>query len=151
MRFPVSVPGLEGQRVEVVTSQLTGSLKVMVNGNPVLSGKKRGEFLIRCPDGRQAVLQITPKFALDGAIRITVNGVPQVLGIPLKPNGTLHYDRDRNLSVHASCWHCGQIFTAKIAPTQMDTFRLIIRKSANPAYPNAAQISEIALYPPENR
>jgi len=33
-----------------------------------------------------------------------------------------------------------------INPTVTDTFRLIIRDSANPAYPNAAQVSEIELY-----
>jgi hypothetical protein len=34
-----------------------------------------------------------------------------------------------------------------IGPVTTDTFRLAIRASANPAYPNAAQISEIELYP----
>jgi len=29
----------------------------------------------------------------------------------------------------------------------VDDFRLTVRASANPAYPNAAQISEIELYP----
>jgi ADP-ribosylglycohydrolase len=39
-------------------------------------------------------------------------------------------------------------FRANIQPIVTDTFRLIIEKSANPAYPNAAQVSEIELYPP---
>jgi uncharacterized protein len=39
-----------------------------------------------------------------------------------------------------------QVFRSKIPPVTTDTFRLTIRASANPAYPNAAQISEIELY-----
>ena len=39
-------------------------------------------------------------------------------------------------------------FRATIAPVITDTFRLVVRASANPAYANAAQISEIELYPP---
>ncbi len=40
------------------------------------------------------------------------------------------------------------LYRAQIAPVTTDTFRLVIRDSANPAYPNAAQISTIELYPP---
>jgi len=40
-----------------------------------------------------------------------------------------------------------QIYQAKIEPVMTDAFRLTIRASANPVYPNAAQISEIELYP----
>ena len=39
-----------------------------------------------------------------------------------------------------------QVYRAKIEPVTTDAFRLTIRASANPAYPNAAQISEIELY-----
>jgi ADP-ribosylglycohydrolase len=41
-----------------------------------------------------------------------------------------------------------RIYKAKIDPVLTDTFRLVIRSSANPAWPNAAQISEIELYSP---
>jgi DUF1680 family protein len=40
-----------------------------------------------------------------------------------------------------------QIYQTQFAPVTIDSFRLTIRASANPAYPNAAQISEIELYP----
>ena len=43
--------------------------------------------------------------------------------------------------------HEPQVYRAKIKPVKTDIFRLTIRASANPAYPNAAQISEIELYP----
>jgi DUF1680 family protein len=39
-------------------------------------------------------------------------------------------------------------YHAIFAPVTMDTFRFLIRASANPAYPNAAQISRIEVYPP---
>ena len=42
--------------------------------------------------------------------------------------------------------HEPQEYRAKLQPVTTDTFRLTIRRSANPAYPNAAQISEIELY-----
>lgn len=38
-------------------------------------------------------------------------------------------------------------YQAKVGPITTDTFRLVIRSSANPAYPNAAQVSEIELLP----
>ncbi len=39
------------------------------------------------------------------------------------------------------------IYQAKFTPMTTDSFRLTVRASANPAFPNAAQISEIELYP----
>ena len=39
-------------------------------------------------------------------------------------------------------------FRTRITPVVADTFRLVVRASANPAYANAAQISEIELYGP---
>jgi len=44
-----------------------------------------------------------------------------------------------------SGWHHYQ---TDVKPVTTDTFRLVIRTSANPAYPNAAQISRIEMYPP---
>ena len=41
-----------------------------------------------------------------------------------------------------------RIFRAGFPPVVTDTFRVVIEKSANPKFPNAAQISEIELYPP---
>ena len=40
-------------------------------------------------------------------------------------------------------------YKTAIKPVKTDTFRLVISASANPAYPNAAQVGEIELYPPE--
>jgi uncharacterized protein len=40
-----------------------------------------------------------------------------------------------------------QTYQAKIEPVTAESFRLTVRASANPAYPNATQISEIELYP----
>ena len=39
-------------------------------------------------------------------------------------------------------------FCRDIAPVETDTFRLVIEKSVNPVTLNAAQVSEIELYPP---
>ena len=40
-------------------------------------------------------------------------------------------------------------FRATLAPVVTDTFRLVMHASASTQYPNAAQISELELYPPE--
>ena len=85
MRFPVSVPGMEGQSVEVVTPGLSGSVKVIVNGVPAQAGSQRGAFLVQRPDGQVSVIQLKPGSVLDGAVRITVDGTPQILGTPRKP------------------------------------------------------------------
>jgi ADP-ribosylglycohydrolase len=42
-----------------------------------------------------------------------------------------------------------RVYRATFEPVQTDTVRLIIHSSANPAYPNAAQISELEIYPPK--
>ena len=39
------------------------------------------------------------------------------------------------------------VYRAKIGTVIADSFRFVILASANPAYPNAAQVSEIELYP----
>jgi hypothetical protein len=41
----------------------------------------------------------------------------------------------------------GSFHRFDIGPLQTDTFRLVIRASANPQYPNAAQVGEIELLP----
>lgn len=38
-----------------------------------------------------------------------------------------------------------RVFRAQFTPVLSDTFRLMIESSANPKYPNAAQVSEIQL------
>jgi len=42
-----------------------------------------------------------------------------------------------------------RVYRASFEPVQTDTVRLIIHSSANPVYPNAAQISELEIYPPK--
>jgi hypothetical protein len=51
--------------------------------------------------------------------------------------------------LHVSNNHERQLYRAQISPVVTDTFRLIIESSANPKYPNAAQVSEIQLFSPQ--
>ena len=85
MRYPVSVPGMEGRRVEIVTPQFSGSVQALVDGTPAPVGKQRGEFLVPRPNGQVAVIQLKAGFPLDGAVRVTVDGLPQTLGTPRPP------------------------------------------------------------------
>ena len=43
--------------------------------------------------------------------------------------------------------HEPRVYRAKIEPVMIDSFRFTVRSSANPAFPNAPQVSEIELYP----
>lgn len=40
-----------------------------------------------------------------------------------------------------------QAVNVTFAPVETDTVRFVFRKNANPAYPNAAQLSELEAYP----
>lgn len=82
MRYPLIVPGLEGDRVEVQTAGLVSPTKVLLNGNPAPPGSKRGEFQIPRPNTSTATVQILSGF-LDHVPRVTVDGVPQMLAPPL--------------------------------------------------------------------
>jgi DUF1680 family protein len=67
-------------------------------------------------------------------------------GYPVSFEGAVRIDgQDRRVFdvVHN---HDSEVYRAKFDPVTTDTFRLTIRVSANPAFPNAAQISEIEIY-----
>ena len=68
-------------------------------------------------------------------------------GYPVSFAGTVRVNGQERQVINVTDNHEPQVYRAKIAPATIDSFRLTIRASANPAYPNAAQISEIELYP----
>ncbi|MDB6065584.1 MAG: hypothetical protein JWR26_1792 [Pedosphaera sp.] len=68
-------------------------------------------------------------------------------GYPVSFEGTVRVNGEERRVIHVTDNKETQIYRAKIEPVTTDTFRLTVRASANPAYPNAAQISEIELYP----
>lgn len=71
-------------------------------------------------------------------------------GYPTSFQGVIRVDgRDQTVFDVDDCLNRNpRYYRADIDPVTTDTFRLIIRASANPAYANACQISEIELYPP---
>jgi DUF1680 family protein len=68
-------------------------------------------------------------------------------GYPVSFEGTVRVKGHESQVINVTDNHEPQVYRAKIKPVIMDSFRLTIRASANPNYPNAAQISEIELYP----
>jgi hypothetical protein len=68
-------------------------------------------------------------------------------GYPVNFEGTVSIrGKDKQIfSVRGN--HEPRIFDAKFSPVSSNTFRLTIHSSGNPKYPNAAQISEIEIYP----
>ena len=68
-------------------------------------------------------------------------------GYPVSFEGSVRVNGQERQVINVTDNQETQIYRAKIEPVTTDSFRLTVHASANPAYPNAAQISEIELYP----
>ena len=68
-------------------------------------------------------------------------------GYPVSFEGMVRVNGQERQIINVTDNHEPQVYRREIAPVTTNAFRLTIRASANPAYPNAAQISEIELYP----
>jgi hypothetical protein len=68
-------------------------------------------------------------------------------GYPVRFTGTAQINGQDQTVINVTNNQEPQVYRAKMKPVLMDSFRLTIRASANPAFVNAAQISEIELYP----
>jgi hypothetical protein len=68
-------------------------------------------------------------------------------GYPVSFEGAVRVNGQERQVINVTNNQQSQVYRAKIEPVTTDDFRLTVRASANPAYPNAAQISEIELYP----
>jgi hypothetical protein len=68
-------------------------------------------------------------------------------GYPVSFEGAVRVNGQEQQVINVTGNHESQVYRAKIGPVTTDAFRLTVRASANSAFPNAAQISEIELYP----
>ncbi len=68
-------------------------------------------------------------------------------GYPVSFEGMVRVNGEERQVFNVTDNQASQVYRAEIKPVTTDSFRLTVRASANPAYPNAAQISEIELYP----
>jgi len=68
-------------------------------------------------------------------------------GYPVSFEGTVRVSGQERQIFDVTGNRASQVYRTEIKPVTTDTFRLTVRASANPIYPNAAQISEIELYP----
>jgi hypothetical protein len=70
------------------------------------------------------------------------------LGHPTSFQGIVQMDGKDQVVFDVTNYQGWRKYTAEITPVMTNTFRLVIRDSASPLHPNAAQISQIELYPP---
>jgi DUF1680 family protein len=68
-------------------------------------------------------------------------------GYPVRFEGLVRVNGQEHQVINVTHNTESQVYRAKIKPVMTDSFRLTVLASANPAFPNAAQISEIELYP----
>jgi hypothetical protein len=68
-------------------------------------------------------------------------------GYPVSFAGSVRVNGRERQIIDVTDNHEPQVYRRKIEPVTTDVFRLTVRASASPAFPNAAQISEIELYP----
>jgi hypothetical protein len=68
-------------------------------------------------------------------------------GYPITFDGSVQLKGKRSRVFNVVANRRSSDYTAKFAPVMTDNFRLTIQSSANDKYPNAAQISEIEIYP----
>lgn len=83
MRFPLTVPGMEGHQIEVATKALGLSPQLLIDDFPAPTGQKKGEWLIYRPDGTMIPVLLTGS-PLDIVPRVFVNGRIMALTEPLQ-------------------------------------------------------------------
>jgi len=82
MKYPVALPGFEGQKIVVDPPGFFSGPKLLVNGRPAPQGKGRGEMIVRRNDGKDVVCSFRHNF-LD-VPSLMVDGKPLDLVEPLK-------------------------------------------------------------------
>ncbi len=88
------------------------------------------------------------KLPRPAAIGKVVINFADPLGHPTSFQGIVQVDGKEQVVFDVTNYQPWRQYTADIRPVTTDTFRLVIRDSASPLHPNAAQISQIQLYPP---
>jgi hypothetical protein len=84
MNYPVKLEGFEGQTIEVQPAGFFSVQKLLVNGQPASSGKKRGEMVLRRNDGQEVTATWKPQFAGLDIPQLVVEGKTIQVVEPLK-------------------------------------------------------------------
>ena len=83
MRYQVNLEGISKHRIEVETPGALRGPRVLTDGQPAPKGKKRGQYLLRCDDGRESVAELKG-FFLDPVPQVLWAGKKITLAEPLK-------------------------------------------------------------------
>jgi hypothetical protein len=76
MRYTVQAAGFSRQPVMLETAGITGSPRLLQNGEPAPKGSRRGTFVLRRDDGREAVARLQPSafLFLDPVPTVEIDG-----------------------------------------------------------------------------
>ena len=85
MKFPLSVPGMDGHIIEVTTASLGRPPQLLIDSLPAPTGPHKGEWLIYRPDGTLATVTLTGQ-PFDIVPKVSVNGQDIALAPPLQPH-----------------------------------------------------------------
>lgn len=83
MKFPLSVPGMDGHVIEVTTAALGRPPQLLIDSLPAPTGPHKGEWLVYRPDGTLTTVTLTGH-ALDIVPKVSVNGYDMALAPPLQ-------------------------------------------------------------------
>ena len=72
MQYPVQTEGFQAQQLTLETAGLFSGAKLLLNGQPVPKGAKRGEFMVKRDDGTEVTAKFKPIF-LDPVPQIIIN------------------------------------------------------------------------------
>ena len=72
MQYPVQTEGFQAQQLTLETAGLFSGAKLLLNGQPVPKGAKRGEFIVKRDDGTEVTAKFKPIF-LDPVPQIIIN------------------------------------------------------------------------------
>ncbi len=84
MNYPLTLEGFEGQTLEVKPGGFFKGPQLLVNGQPVTKGPKRGQMVLRRTDGREVTATWRPALLGFDVPRLEVDGKQLSVVEPLK-------------------------------------------------------------------
>ena len=82
-RYPVNIPGCENKKVEVQIAGFVTPVKIFVNDEPALPGKRRNELVLKGKGGKPVSVYVQSAF-FDTIPRLRVAGQTIHIAPPLK-------------------------------------------------------------------
>jgi hypothetical protein len=84
MPYPLTVPGFEGRQLMIELPGIFSGARLAIDGHPAPKGPRRGEYLLRRPDGTSAIARLKASNFLDPLPQAMIDGLPYNAAPPLK-------------------------------------------------------------------